>query len=51
MMADPEFFKPENHPYTEHPTYTGPGCCICGKGRELHLTVREPKTERPDRKN
>jgi len=31
-----EFFNPTNHPYTEHLTYTGPGCCLCGKPREEH---------------
>ena len=46
MMADPEFFKPENHPYTEHPTYTGPGCCHCGRGKEGHSPAQGKKPEK-----
>ncbi len=26
---DKEFYRPESHPYTENPTYTGPGCAVC----------------------
>lgn len=35
-MEKREIYKPENHPYTEHKTYTGPGCAICGKLKDLH---------------
>lgn len=47
-MTDPSFYKPENHPYTEHPTYTGPGCCHCGKPKEVHPVQEKPKKERPN---
>jgi hypothetical protein len=30
-MDSKEFLRPENHPYTENPTYTGPGCAHCGR--------------------
>jgi len=33
---DRDFFKPENHPYTENPIYTGPGCAVCGRPLEEH---------------
>lgn len=29
-------YQPENHPYTEHPTYTGPNCCFCGRPKAEH---------------
>lgn len=32
-----DHFKPENHEYLEHRTYTGPGCCECGKPKEGHM--------------
>lgn len=38
MSHPPEYYHPENHNYTEHKTYTGPGCAICGKAKELHKT-------------
>lgn len=25
-----------NHPFTQHPTYTGKGCAICGKAQQAH---------------
>jgi len=27
---------PAEHPFTTHPTYTGYGCAICGKGADNH---------------
>lgn len=29
-------FSIQHHNYTEHITYTGPGCCFCGKSKEEH---------------
>ena len=46
-MTDPNFYKPENHPYTEHPTYTGPGCCHCGKLLEAHPQGRKEPPQKP----
>ncbi len=41
-MTDPSFYKPENHPFTQHHTYTGPGCAHCGKPVEVHSTIAPP---------
>ena len=48
-MTDPSFYKPENHPYTEHPTYTGPGCCHCGQPREAHPQGERESPEKSPR--
>lgn len=29
-------FHPSHHEYMENPTYSGPGCCFCGKPEEGH---------------
>ena len=36
--SDPKTLKfpPSDHKYTEHPTYTGPHCALCGQPREAH---------------
>ena len=39
-------FKLTEHDYTEHPTYTGPGCAHCGLPEEMHTSSPrfDPKT-------
>lgn len=32
---------PEQHPFTLHKTYTGPGCAICGRPEVAHNPVQE----------
>jgi hypothetical protein len=28
-----------NHPFTTHPTYTGPGCALCGRPEVAHIDL------------
>ncbi len=48
-MTDPNFYKPENHLYTEHPTNTGPDCAVCGKPLEVHPQGKRESPEKPPR--
>ena len=38
-----EYYKPSNHPYTIHITYTGPGCAHCGKPEAGHKIILDTK--------
>lgn len=36
MSHPAEYYLPQNHQYTVHPSYSGTGCAICGKSEEEH---------------
>lgn len=46
-------FDPQAHDYTEHPTYTGPGCAHCGRPVADHvsaLIVKEMTKQEAEKK-
>jgi len=42
----------QGHLYLTHPTYTGPGCCVCGKSLSEHAgaTIESQMTKEEYRK-
>lgn len=39
MSHPKEYYLPENHQYIVHPSYTGPGCAVCGKPEDQHKPI------------